>query len=240
LFIRRKFWRTAVGNYFRTIEVELTPNGWHFHAHILVSIDKAGEFKKLHGKKKTRIFEWPNDELEKMFTEQWLQVTTKVGRPSPVVDWRKVEGSEHKIISELCKYVTKKWGEGEKKNQTGFYAFTPQQVAELAHGIRNVKLHQHSDGWVRLIHALEEADEAEFLAEQETEGEEAARVYTWPQVKLLEARRIQGHLNEEEKGTWEFDRALILACLKREGFKAQAHLLEHGPPPDDGPPVERA
>lgn len=236
LFIRRKFFRTCVANYFRTIEVELTANGWHFHAHLLASIDKQAEHKKLGSKKKTRVFEWGNDELEKKFQQEWLECTAKIGRASPVVHWQKCHGNEHKIISELCKYVTKKWGEGEKAGQTGLYAFTPQQVAELAHGIRNVKLHQHSDGWVRLIHALEEADEIEFLAEQEAEGEEAARVYTWFQVKHNEARRLQGHLNEEEAGQWEQDRALILACLKREGFKAQANLLEHGPPPDAGPP----
>lgn len=236
LFIRRKFWSGCVANYFRTIEVELTPNGWHFHAHILCSIDTAALFKKLGGKKKTRVFEWPNDELEKMFQQQWLECTAKIGRPSPVVRWQKVHGNEHKIISELCKYVTKKWGEGEKAGQTGFYAFTPQQVAELAHGIRNVKLHQHSDGWVRLIHALEEADEAEFLAEQQAEGEEAARVYTWFQVKHNEAQRLLGFMNEADAGAWERDRALILQCLKREGFKAQANILEHGPPPDAGPP----
>lgn len=236
LFIRRKFWREGVKAYFRTIEVELTPNGWHFHAHVLVSVARGAMFRKLGAKKKTRVFEWGNDELEKVFQDQWLACTTKIGTPSPIIHWQKVHGREHKVISELCKYVTKKWGEGEKRGQTGFFAMSPQQVAELAHGIRHVKLHQCSDKWAALIDALDKADEADLAAKAEEAGEEAARIYTWHEVKLNEARRKLGHLNEEEAGEWEHDRALILACLKREGYKAQASMLEHGPPPDAGPP----
>lgn len=227
LLIRRAFWRSAVGNYFRTIEVELTPNGWHFHAHVLVSIDRQARQKKLGSGKKTRVFEWGNDELEKKFQAEWLEVTSKLGRPSPVVNWQKVHGNEHKIISELCKYVTKKWGEGAKRGQVGFFAFTPQQVAELAHGIRHVKLHQHSDGWVELIEALDKPDEMD--------AEDDARIYTWAECKRLEGKSRFGLLTEEQQGAWEHDRPLIVACLKRAGFKAQARQLEAGHPPP-GPP----
>lgn len=234
LLINRKFWREAVSNYFRTIEVELTPNGWHFHAHVLVSLSRAARLKKPQAKAATRVFEWRNDDIERKFQSEWETITARLGRHSHQVTWEKVHGREHKVVAELCKYVTKKWGEKGKPGQRGFFDFSPDQISELAHGIRNVKLHQHSDGWVHLIRALEQADEADFIAQQAAAGEEAARVYTWADVKFNEACRLTFFGDDRDWAQWEFDRPLILDCLKREHFKAQADMLEQGRP--KGPP----
>lgn len=205
--IRRKWWRDNIGAYHRVVEVELTTGGgWHPHFHVLVRVRKGS---KLHP---TAV-----NKVQQQLKEIWLEITSKLGRPSYMADVRKL--NREGIVAELCKYITKRTT-GSKAGQLSLFDYSPAQLDEYIQAVKGWRLHQSSRVWS----AIEREYNEQRDAEPPETGEDTVEL-GWDEVKFMAEKGAAGDMLDAEAETWKRTGAAIKDALEANGCVGQARYL---------------